>query len=178
MKMIARLFAGKLDIVGDIHGEHDALKALLEELDYAPDGSHPDGRRLVFAGDLVDRGHDSPAVVESVMKLTNCGRAQCVLGNHELNILRSDTKNENAWFFHPDVAATAAVQPVRPKQTTRFRDFFAELPIALERDDLRVVHASWNSAAIDKIRTACAAAIPTMTIYDHYQNCVRPEQAE
>ena len=92
MKLIDKLNAGKLDIVGDIHGEYDALKTLLAKLDYAADGSHADGRRLVFVGDLVDRGHDSPAVIETVMRLTNDGRAQCVLGNHELNILRNDSK--------------------------------------------------------------------------------------
>ena len=112
MKLIDNLFEGKLDVVGDIHGENDALQALLAHLGYAADGSHADGRRLVFVGDLIDRGHDSPAVVETVMSLVNAGRAQCVLGNHELNILRGDAKHENAWFFEPETATSSAVQPV------------------------------------------------------------------
>jgi hypothetical protein len=66
---VAPLFEGKLDIVGDIHGEIEALDALLTVLGYGPDGEHAQGRRLVFVGDLVDRGPDSPAVVERVMKL-------------------------------------------------------------------------------------------------------------
>ena len=177
MKLIDKLNAGKLDIVGDVHGELDALEALLDRLDYTTDGSHPDRRRLVFVGDLVDRGHDSPAVVETVMKLARAGHAQCVLGNHELNILRSDTKNENAWFFQPDLHTTAGVRPVLQARQTQFRDFFARLPIALERDDLRVVHASWNAAAIGKVREACAAATSTMEMYQHYQDKVAAQLA-
>lgn len=73
--LVAPLFTGPLDIVGDIHGELDALLALLTRLGYAPDGTHPDGRRLVFVGDLGDRGHDSPGVIELVWSLVQRGQA-------------------------------------------------------------------------------------------------------
>ncbi len=72
--LIAPLAAGPLDIVGDVHGEIDALDALLAELGYADDGQHPEGRRLVFLGDLVDRGPDSPAVLERVSRMVAAGR--------------------------------------------------------------------------------------------------------
>ena len=65
-RLIGRLFEGSIDIVGDIHGEIDALRLLLWHLGYDKEGYHPEGRRLVFLGDLVDRGPDSPAVVELV----------------------------------------------------------------------------------------------------------------
>jgi len=66
MKFIERLFKGDLDVVGDVHGEIDGLEQLVAKLGYDADGNHPGGRRLVFVGDLVDRGPDSPAVVEYV----------------------------------------------------------------------------------------------------------------
>ena len=46
-----------LDIVGDVHGEFAAFQSLLHRLGYRDDGFHPRGRRLVFVGDLCDRGH-------------------------------------------------------------------------------------------------------------------------
>ena len=49
------------DIVGDVHGELSALLALLAELGYERRSGAwraPEGRSLVFVGDLVDRGPD------------------------------------------------------------------------------------------------------------------------
>jgi len=53
---------GPFDIIGDVHGCFDELCQLLEKLGYKIEKSdhyhvtHPDGRKAVFAGDLVDRG--------------------------------------------------------------------------------------------------------------------------
>ncbi|MBA3451959.1 MAG: metallophosphoesterase, partial [Deltaproteobacteria bacterium] len=58
--LVAQLFEGPLDIVGDVHGELDVLHDLMERLGYDRAGNHPDKRRLVFLGDLCDRGPDSP----------------------------------------------------------------------------------------------------------------------
>ncbi|MDH3441675.1 MAG: metallophosphoesterase, partial [Gammaproteobacteria bacterium] len=52
---------GPLDIIGDIHGEFDALMNLLDVLGYDEEGQSPEGRKIVFLGDLIDRGPDSPA---------------------------------------------------------------------------------------------------------------------
>ena len=41
MGLIQPLFEGPLDIVGDVHGELDALRDLLRHLGYGADGSHP-----------------------------------------------------------------------------------------------------------------------------------------
>ena len=81
-RYVQALAPGALDIIGDVHGEIDALEALLSELGWGEgDAPHPDGRSLVFVGDLVDRGPDSPAVVRRVQALMEAGLAQCVLGN-------------------------------------------------------------------------------------------------
>lgn len=80
--------AGPFDIVGDVHGCDDELGLLLERLGYAPDGAHPEGRRLVFLGDLVDRGPKITEVLDRVMGLVAAGRALCVPGNHEAKLLR------------------------------------------------------------------------------------------
>jgi protein phosphatase len=73
---------GPFDIVGDIHGCASELESLLGRLGYV-DGTHPEGRRAVFVGDLVDRGPDSPGVLRRVMSMVRSGDALCVPGNHE-----------------------------------------------------------------------------------------------
>src|SRR5262249_14523400 len=85
--LVRELFDGPIDIGGDVHGEIQALNDLLARLGYEPDGRHPQGRRLVFVGDLGDRGPDSPGVVLRIRDLVERGTAQCVLGNHDFNAL-------------------------------------------------------------------------------------------
>jgi len=155
--LVQPLPEGPLDIIADIHGEIDALRNLLNTLDYTTEGVHADGRHLVFLGDLVDRGPDSPAVVNLVRRLVESGGAQCILGNHEFNILKNDRKQGNKWFYGeeemlsqngehtPQVLADEHIQRAT-------RDFFCTLPIALEREDLRVVHAAWDDEAIERCR--------------------------
>ena len=83
---------GPFDIIGDIHGCYDELIVLLGMLGYAeqPGGAwnHPAGRKLVFLGDLVDRGPKSPEVVRLVMESVNAGFALCVPGNHDIKFMR------------------------------------------------------------------------------------------
>jgi diadenosine tetraphosphatase ApaH/serine/threonine PP2A family protein phosphatase len=82
---------GPFDFVGDIHGCINELTALLTKLGYEPFAgnsmSHPDGRRAVFLGDLVNRGPDSPRVLSLVMSMVASGDALAVLGNHD-DVLR------------------------------------------------------------------------------------------
>ncbi|HAY79106.1 MAG TPA: metallophosphoesterase [Planctomycetaceae bacterium] len=155
--LVQPLFDGPLDIVGDIHGEIGPLRSLMQHLGYDDQGAHPAGRRLVFVGDLTDRGPDSQAVVRLVQRLTESGRAQCVLGNHDLNILLDHRKHDNGWFFGETFTADDQVVPqVLADQTTRRQilDFFRTLPLALERHDLRVVHACWPDEMIHLARNA------------------------
>jgi hypothetical protein len=164
--LIRPLFDGPLDIVGDVHGELDALHHLLGRLGYNERGEHPDGRRLVFVGDICDRGPDSPGVVMLVRDLVASGRAQCIAGNHEINVLRGEPKHGNHWIVpDSDIDHIATFGPARhatPAQAQEIRTFFASLPIALERSDLRVVHACWNASDV----AACRAAKgPLMAAY-------------
>jgi hypothetical protein len=157
--VIDALFEGPLDIVGDVHGELDALRALLQLLGYAPDGRHREGRRLVFVGDLVDRGPDSPGVVERVRGLVEAGRAQVILGNHELNLLRGQHKHGNEWFWADgwDTSrATDAADGVDDGAGERRRmlAWFGQLPLALQRADLRIVHAAWDAPSIARVASA------------------------
>jgi len=145
-----------VDVIGDVHGEIDALQALLAHLGYAVDGSHPAGRRVVFVGDLCDRGPDSPAVLDLAMNWVGAGRAQCVLGNHELNVLLGAPKHGNGWFFDRnhelDSGEFLHSRAATPERRREWVDFLAGLPLVLERADLRVVHACWDDAAIARLQ--------------------------
>ncbi|WP_250445128.1 polynucleotide kinase-phosphatase [Actinotalea sp. C106] len=89
---------GPFDVVGDIHGCRSELETLLERLGYVlvrdgegrpVDAEHPDGRRALFVGDLVDRGPDSPGVLRLVMGMVAAGHALAVPGNHENKLVRA-----------------------------------------------------------------------------------------
>ena len=73
--------AERLAIVGDVHGCHDELRALLERPELSD-------RQIVFVGDLTDRGPDSLGVLRTVMDLCEGGRARCVRGNHDDKLAR------------------------------------------------------------------------------------------
>ena len=144
MSLIQPLPPGPLDIVGDIHGEYDALRQLLAHLGYDAQGNHPEGRTLVFVGDFCDRGPNSPAVLALVQSLVQSGRAAAVLGNHEINLLREDAKDGSGWFFDArmerDHSKYAPFHRPTTEQRREIVTFLSALPIGLERSDLRVVH--------------------------------------
>ena len=173
--LVQPLFDGPLDIVGDVHGELGALQALLAHLGYDADGQHPQGRRLIFVGDLCDRGPDSPAVLRWVQALVAAGRAQAVVGNHEVNLMRSDAKDGAGWFFDSRVERDTPKYAPFTRATTAERDTLqraaADWPVALERADLRVVHAAWDGAAIAQARALPLSGL--VKAYDHYEEEAR-----
>ena len=78
---------GPFDIVGDVHGCRSELEMLLTRLGYQRDEKNiyapPEGRRIIFLGDLVDRGPDSVGVLKLVFDMLAAGRAFWVPGNHD-----------------------------------------------------------------------------------------------
>lgn len=85
---------GPFDIIGDIHGCFDETKQLLEKLGYRIQKNdqykvtHPENRKIIFVGDLVDRGPNSVEVLRLVMDATASGIAFCVNGNHDDKLKR------------------------------------------------------------------------------------------
>lgn len=146
MSLIQPLFNCKLDIVGDVHGELEALRKLMKVLGYDENGNHPKNRKLVFVGDLVDRGPDSPGVVFFVKNLIDNGNAQMVLGNHEINVLQHKAKSGSGWYFDKQLKKDKDYLPFKvtsENEKTEIFNFLSKQPIALENKELRVVHAAW-----------------------------------
>lgn len=91
---------GPFDIIGDIHGCCDELEELLHNLGYVRVNvehdplwgdhvfKHPEGRKAVFVGDLVDRGPRILDVTRLVRNMVKHGSGICVPGNHDVKLLR------------------------------------------------------------------------------------------
>lgn len=87
---------GPFDIIGDVHGCFDELQELVGQLGYQITEEqgrfaiqHPGQRRLVFVGDLVDRGPNTPRVIRFVKDTIEQGQAFCILGNHDDKLKRA-----------------------------------------------------------------------------------------
>jgi serine/threonine protein phosphatase 1 len=85
----------KTFVVGDVHGRCAQLRGLLEMI---PRDESAD--RLVFLGDLIDRGPDAPGCVDLVMQLRrdNPERVICLRGNHEQMLLDFIEGTGNLWI--------------------------------------------------------------------------------
>lgn len=80
--------AGQIFAIGDVHGQASALEATLAAIASVPAMGH--ARRLVFLGDLIDRGPDSLGTVQLAMDARDRARVDEVIllpGNHELMLL-------------------------------------------------------------------------------------------
>ena len=179
--LVARLPEGPVDIVGDVHGEIEVMERLLLHLGYDENGNSADGRRLVFLGDLIDRGPDSPGVVDRVRNLVEQGQAHCLMGNHELNILLGRPLPGNGWFIQPNpVEKTGEFNSRRvdPEKIDEYLQFFASLPIVLENDSLRLVHACWHRPSISRLLRDASLNLSITDQYRHYEIDVRKKLHE
>lgn len=89
---VNKLSNDKLDVVGDVHGLYDELVELLHTAGYVLDSrgipSHPDGRKLLFLGDVVDRGRKSVEMLKFIELAVNQGGHFFVPGNHEDKLVK------------------------------------------------------------------------------------------
>ena len=144
---------GPFDIVGDLHGCFDELRALLGELGYAVERgeqatggrwrvNHADGRRLIFLGDLVDRGPASGSCLRLVMDAVAAGTALCLPGNHDDKLgrkLRGRDVKLNRWL-EETLEQLAAEPPEWRDQVAEFIDSLAS-HYELNGGHLVVAHA-------------------------------------
>ena len=72
----------KIYAVGDIQGCTPSLRALVKKL--------PNQSKMIFLGDLVNRGPDSLGTLRYLKQLQEEKRIECILGNHDLHLLAVD----------------------------------------------------------------------------------------
>jgi protein phosphatase len=150
---------GPFDLIGDVHGCIDELRALLFALGYrvavradtaGADGyavSPPPGRKAVFVGDLVDRGPDSPEVLRLAMDMIAGGAALCVAGNHD-DKLRRWLAGNPVTVSHGLAQTIAQLEGEAPAFLERVRRFLGGLPghLLLDGGRLVVAHAGLPEA--------------------------------
>ncbi len=151
------------DIIGDIHGHADELKALLSDMGYSRHrrGFQRADRKVVFVGDFVDRGPAIGEVIEIARAMVDAGDALAVMGNHEYNAIAFDTARpdeQDSWFRpHSDKNQKQHQETLNQLSSSQLADaieWFKTLPVAIEVGGIRVAHASWQNRDIDCINDA------------------------
>ena len=147
------------DLIGDLHGCGRTLMALLERLGYVADQGvhrHP-SRTAIFLGDFIDRGPGQREVIETVRPMVESGAALAVMGNHEFNAVAWATPDRHGPGYlrtHSDKnerqhrAFLDAYPPEEPEHAEVIA-WFRTLPLWLDLEGVRVVHACWDPEAIN-----------------------------
>jgi hypothetical protein len=149
------------DLVGDIHGHAAELIQLLDQLGYRDEAGsycHPD-RTMVFVGDFVDRGPQIREVLEIVRPMVDSGAALAVMGNHEFNAIAFHTPHPEKTdkYIRPHSEKNIGQHAETVRQVTDLADYvewFRALPMWLQLDGLRVVHACWDPDGMAVIKSA------------------------
>jgi protein phosphatase len=138
----------KYDIIGDIHGCFREYLELVKRLGYEMKDGLPvhEGRKLVFLGDLTDRGPDSLSVMEHVYELVKRDLAFYTPGNHCDKLYRYFI-GRNVQIKHGLETTVAELEELEPKRrkavSSHFRQLYEQAPLYLQLDDgnLIVAHA-------------------------------------
>lgn len=117
----------KIYAVGDIQGCAPSLKALLKKL--------PKKAKMIFLGDLVNRGPDSLGALRQLKSLQESGRAECILGNHDLHLLAIDAGLRKSKSL--DTVESILLAPDRKELIHWIR----HRPMALSNGKVLTVHA-------------------------------------
>lgn len=150
------------DIIGDIHGQAEELKQLLELLGYVVNDkgvyAH-NARRVIFLGDFIDRGDYQKEVLALVRPMIESGSALAVMGNHEYNAIAYATKCSCCeGYLRPHIEKNI-------KQHKEFLsaykddfdayedviDWFKKLPLWIDLGNLRIIHACWDATLMERL---------------------------
>lgn len=145
------------DIIGDVHGYSHELEQLLEKLGYQKRFGvyHHNNRKAIFLGDFVDRGPDVKGCLKMVKHMVEEEAAMSILGNHEYNLVAFFTRRENGRFLRPhivknlrQVKSSLKAFDDSQKKLQKYLDWFKTLPLFLELEGIRIVHATWDEKHI------------------------------
>jgi len=152
------------DIIGDIHGYARELEELLDKLGYKERNGvfrHPE-RAAIFVGDLIDRGPENIRVVQIVRAMVEDGSAKVILGNHEYNAICFHTPDRNGGYLRPHTdknikqhrAFLGQYNSLNDSsvEINRTIDWFRSLPLFIEEDNIRIIHACWDKISFATIR--------------------------
>ena len=117
----------KIYAVGDIQGCAPSLKSLVKKI--------PAKSKMIFLGDLVNRGPDSLGALRYLKQLQEEKRIECILGNHDLHLLAVDA----------GIRKTKGLDTVQPileaHDRAELMDWLRHRPMALSNGKVLTVHA-------------------------------------
>lgn len=149
----------QVDVIGDLHGCYDELCRLLDRLGHTdlcgrgPSIGEGTRLRVIFVGDLTDRGDRNVDTFNLVADLVERGDALCVLGNHDRRFMRW-LRGEDVAVAHGLAATIVEFERLTRPEQSRFREraihFYETTPSAVRFDQGRavVVHAAWRSGMV------------------------------
>ncbi len=152
------------DLIGDVHGCAKSLELLLGKLGYRKRaGVYRHSRRqAIFLGDIVDRGPRIREALHLVRDMVEQGAAQIVMGNHEYNFLcyctpggpgsGDDWLREHNPRHHRILKETLEQLAAYPADQADFLDWFKTMPLFLDEEGFRVVHACWHAELIARFK--------------------------
>lgn len=149
------------DLIGDIHGQHGKLISLLHTLGYLPHEGrflHPQGRKVIFLGDYIDRGPDVRGVLHTVSGMVQAGDALALMGNHEYNAIAWSTPDgQGGWLREHredrDRGHRATLEQFidHEAEWEEWKAWMKQLPMFLDLGQLRAVHACWDAKRIAQL---------------------------
>ncbi len=150
------------DIIGDVHGHATKLENLLQKMDYQlVDGAYKhETRKVIFVGDYIDRGGEEAKTIHLVRSMVEQGNALAIMGNHEFNAICYATQHpdkpgeflrEHSDDNFKQHKAFLSEFPLGSEEHTDAINWFKTLPIYLELEHIRIVHACWHQPSIDKL---------------------------
>ncbi len=134
-------------VIGDIHGRPELLDQLIRDVPW-----NVKTDKIVFLGDLIDRGVDAPGVVNRVMELSKANPNIVVLrGNHEQMMLDCVEYGELQWLIPENggqiTLASYGINLSDIEDITDIKipqehiDFMSSLPFYHEDEQAIYVHA-------------------------------------
>lgn len=161
---------GPFDIIGDVHGCYDELHNLLIKIGYAigrkEDGhfdvTPPIGRKVIFLGDLTDRGDSSPEVLRLVMDMVKTGKAFCICGNHDEK-LNKFLSGKNVNLNHGLEKTVEQLEKTSKEFKNEVKDFLNALIAHYVLDDGKLIVA--HGGLPEEMHGRAAAAVRAFCLY-------------
>lgn len=133
--------------IGDIHGEYELLRKLLDRIASHWEASDQTASevRLLFLGDIIDRGPASKQCLRFITQLSSLRGVTCLRGNHEDLLLRSiagDSEAQRIWLQHGGDATLASFGIGLPRADEDAIDFGERVKAAIPRKHLAMLEAA------------------------------------
>ena len=146
------MIGSRVMAVGDVHGQYDKLKKLMRKIKFDPAQD-----KLIFLGDLIDRGPESLQCFDYVMHLQKQHPESVIylMGNHEREMLDyydalAKTKDEldvrllnrtSQWLVYGGDKTLPQLQKLGAKALQNRLDYARNLPLYYRMGDFYFCHA-------------------------------------